>query len=790
MSFSENLLNKKPNKSISIKEMVDATISGEINGINFKSRIEDIRSLSNPWSDAKDAIKKIKLELPCVYISGFWNDKKIDSSNPPTEYTGYQHVDFDLEDNEKYFFNPHLILEFMKFFPAYPFIVFAAPSPSGKGLKVVVYVGKEAEPIHKEVYLEVVEFFKVTFKLNADLSCSDVTRAMLLTYHPNPYFRETTIPFNYKTTIQDKTEISTPVDRDLDDKTLERVNRCVSEITKGRLNIAHSYSDWDAIARSLSSLGESGREHFHMIAKQSPKYKKEENDAKFSYYLNKGTRASIGTFFFHFKQHGLTIKNNNMTETNELKFRMIGNEKKDEVEKEIFCPPHLSKELIDNLPSLLSTKHLGEISQMEESLYVLAAIQTFSTVIDNVQILHGGKSYFPNMFVFGVGNAGSGKSIIHNCFPLNQAINGFYDEIYDEELKAYKRSIRNKEEDNDEDIEVPKRKIHTIPADTSNAALMDILNTNGGTGNLIDTEADSSIGSRNQDWKNNDATLRKCASNEPLQANRKGGGVIFIDRPKAGFLITGTYDQFIALFKGSVENGLISRFIFFFLGQIDLHFDPRVFDNIQFHKKIETIKELSMQCRDLFEKIHKSSEIYFEINKPKHLAELKKIYPEWHSDAIKLFGNDIHATVNRFAITHKRIAAVLCILRAYDEDNFSDNFLNNPGSTINLSCDDTSFNQATEIMNVIREHNFYLFQYLKSQKPEDDNQIDHTAMRALKLLNNLPEEFKKSESNEIGLKLGYAERTVGKHLKFLVDKGLIESDGIGNYKKIRSKSKN
>jgi hypothetical protein len=89
MSFSNNLLNKKTNKSITIKELVDATISGEIHGINFKPRIEEIRSLSNPWSNAKDTIKKIKLEIPCVYISGFWNDKKIESSNPPTEYTGY-----------------------------------------------------------------------------------------------------------------------------------------------------------------------------------------------------------------------------------------------------------------------------------------------------------------------------------------------------------------------------------------------------------------------------------------------------------------------------------------------------------------------------------------------------------------------------------------------------------------------------------------------------------------------------------------------------------------------------
>ena len=63
MSFANNLLIKKTPESISIKQLVDATISGEIHGINFKPRIEEIRSLSNPWSNAKDTIKKIKLEI-------------------------------------------------------------------------------------------------------------------------------------------------------------------------------------------------------------------------------------------------------------------------------------------------------------------------------------------------------------------------------------------------------------------------------------------------------------------------------------------------------------------------------------------------------------------------------------------------------------------------------------------------------------------------------------------------------------------------------------------------------
>ena len=787
MSFANNLLIKKTPESISIKQLVDATISGEIHGINFKPRIEEIRSLSNPWSDAKDAIKKIKLEIPCVYISGFWNDKKIESSNPPTEYTGYNHMDFDLEDNEKYFSNHHLILEFMKFFPAYPFIAFAAPSPSGKGLKVVVDVGKNAEPIHKEVYLEVVDFFKKTFNLNADLSCSDVTRAMLLTYHPNPYFRETTTPFDYKKTLQDKPNAVPFVEKNLDDKTLGRVWEYVNEITRNGLNIAHKYQAWDAIARSLSSLGESGREPFHLISKQSPKYKQSENDEKFSYYLNKGTRATIGTFFFHCKQNGLTIKNNNMTQTNELKFPMIGNEVEKE-EIEVFSAPPLPDHLFEQLPEMLGVKHLGDISAMEKSLYVLSVIQTNSTLFDNVGILHDKKVYSLNLFVFGMGQAGSGKSIIQSCFPFNQMLNKIYMAKYDEELTSYKLMLKNSESEEELELDKPHLKVHTIPADTSSAALIEVLNINGGTGNMIDTEADSFIGSKNQEWKSNDSILRKIASNEPLQVNRKGGGIITVDKPRVGFLITGTPDQCISLFKGSVENGLVSRFLFFCLNHKDLHFDKRVFDCSGFDKKMDAINDLTLQHIELYEMVHHSEEILVLIDKPEHIEVLKETYSVWHFEAIKIFGENIHATINRLAIAHKRIAAILTILRLYDLGKYDDSFLNNPAKSVSLSCDDESFKMSLEIINVVRQHNFFVFQQLRSLKNEEDNKTDYSTMRMFELYNNLPDSFKKKESIEIGEKLNYKERTVGKHLKTLVDKKLLESDGLGNYRKILLKN--
>jgi hypothetical protein len=82
-----------------------------------------------------------------------------------------------------------------------------------------------------------------------------------------------------------------------------------------------------------------------------------------------------------------------MTETNELKFQMIGNEVEKE-EIEVFSAPPLPDHLFEQLPEMLGVKHLGDISAMEKSLYVLSVIQTNSTLFDNVGILHDKKVYF------------------------------------------------------------------------------------------------------------------------------------------------------------------------------------------------------------------------------------------------------------------------------------------------------------------------------------------------------------------------------------------------------------
>jgi hypothetical protein len=231
-----------------------------------------------------------------------------------------------------------------------------------------------------------------------------------------------------------------------------------------------------------------------------------------------------------------------------------------------------------------------------------------------------------NLFVFGVGQAGSGKSIIQSCFPFNQMLNKIYTAKYEEELTSYKLMLKNSESEEELELDKPQLKVHTIPADTSSAALIEVLNINGGTGNMIDTEADSFIGSKNQEWKSNDSILRKIASNEPLQVNRKGGGIITVDKPRVGFLITGTPDQCISLFKGSVENGLVSRFLFFCLNHKDLHFDKRVFDCSGFDKKMDAINDLTLQHNELYEMVHHSEEVLVLIDKPEHIEVLKETY--------------------------------------------------------------------------------------------------------------------------------------------------------------------
>ncbi len=89
------------------------------------------------------------------------------------------------------------------------------------------------------------------------------------------------------------------------DDTDERVYMACLEIKGRHIDMTENYHDWINLVFSLASLGEEGREYFHIVSSQNAKYTERETDRKFDGFLRGNGRIGIGAFFHYCKQYGV-----------------------------------------------------------------------------------------------------------------------------------------------------------------------------------------------------------------------------------------------------------------------------------------------------------------------------------------------------------------------------------------------------------------------------------------------------------------------------------------------------
>lgn len=92
---------------------------------------------------------------------------------------------------------------------------------------------------------------------------------------------------------------------DFVDDTDEIVHMACMEIMRRHIDMTSNYADWISIGFSLSTLGENGREYYHIISRQNAKYSERETNKKFDSFLKDNSRIGIGTFIHYCKMYGV-----------------------------------------------------------------------------------------------------------------------------------------------------------------------------------------------------------------------------------------------------------------------------------------------------------------------------------------------------------------------------------------------------------------------------------------------------------------------------------------------------
>jgi archaellum biogenesis ATPase FlaH len=184
-------------------------------------------------------------------------------------------------------------------------------SPSGDGYKWFVRIPKN-EFTHVLYFEAIKNYIKITYDLNVDSSCRNISRACFLSYDADAYLnfgdpKELDQSFlnNWMPKIEEKSyEINS---KDFDFQlNLSRVKSVVDQLLEHKINLTEDYEDWLKIGFSLCPLEEDGRSFYHSISKMSSKYDKREVNDKFSSLLvNYNGEISLGSFFFIAEQYGI-----------------------------------------------------------------------------------------------------------------------------------------------------------------------------------------------------------------------------------------------------------------------------------------------------------------------------------------------------------------------------------------------------------------------------------------------------------------------------------------------------
>jgi hypothetical protein len=259
----------------------------------FDERLKDeilrIRSI-----DDKARRNALKRTLPCATISGVFSPSR--KAENLQRHSGLICLDIDGQDNPAITDWENLKSQLSVLSQ----IAYCGLSLSGHGLFLIVPVAYPS--CHRQHFLQLCEDFH-GMGITLDRNCGDVCRLRTMSYDANPYVNERALIYNK--VKKEPLHRTAFIYDECGDDTIDKVARCCQEIELRHIDITSTYEDWYRVGFALTSLGERGREFFHICSRQNEKYKENETDRKFDSLLKSNGNITVATFFLACRQHGV-----------------------------------------------------------------------------------------------------------------------------------------------------------------------------------------------------------------------------------------------------------------------------------------------------------------------------------------------------------------------------------------------------------------------------------------------------------------------------------------------------
>ena len=569
---------------------------------------------------------------------------------------------------------------------------------------------------------------------------------------------------------------SVSINRDMNATLEEQIAEVTRRIEEAAVDITAGYDNWLTVGFALAdALGEGGRDYFHRVSRFYPQYNQQEADKQYTACVKAGRGAvTVKSFFGRAKDCGISVSF--PVEKPQQEFPSSDGIDGTDGMMETPAPepmPTFSQELYGHLPGILDEVARNATSNEDADLLILGSIVSFSACLTRVYGIYAGRQVYPNLFLFVTAPASAGKGRLTLCRRLVQPIHEQMRDLYRTEMENYRieKSRYEQAKKKNPDLEPPEEpplRLLFIPANSSATSVYQILNDNGGNGLMFETEGDTLANVFSSDFGNYSDGFRKAFHHEPISyTRRKDREFVELLRPRLSTVLSGTPRQISALIPDA-ENGLFSRFIFYYLG-FKLEW-LNVFARPHGSSLEEIFDDIGWGFTDLYQRLEMQPEIEFQFT-PDQQDRFNAYYGATQAEYHLLFGDDIIASVRRLGLITFRIAMVLSALR-----------LGDTGEEVStLICDDEDFDAAMAISRVLIRHTVRVYRELSSAdltKPAAER-----TDRQQQFLRSLPLTFSTKTFLEHAARLGIPNPTAERYIKNWCQIGLIHRIKQGNYEK-------
>jgi hypothetical protein len=740
-----------------IKDVGTRTLSEIVSGIrgaHYKEAVFQIRKAVGRGD--KEEANKLKKGLLGFTVSG--------------EFSGGRRMEFLKE------YNPFVILDIDKLaadvvkpllddinrieFTRASFI-----SPSGRGVKIIVKVDSKMEQ-HGVAYEQLAEYYQHALAAEIDRSGKDITRLCFMSHDPSAYFDPESAVFHVMN--------------------FEDAN--FGPLPESRLN--YSSGSGSSVEKEGADLNIDFEGAFAKCVIQTKEEIEFKNGNRNNFIYQLGVRCfhagipfevtdrlSKGVFDLSNEEIERTVKSAYNWKPRIEKTK-IGKGLSIELQDE--TPAPFSASVFSKLPDLLR-KGCGRFKEeRERDVFLTGALGVLSGCLPNVSGIYDGNLFYPNLYVFVIAPAASGKGALKFSKMLGM---GHHQQLLEASRKAqeeYKKALlkyevatmQYKKGKISEEPKEPKEvefKTLFIPANSSSAMLVRHLRDNDESGILFESEADTLGNVLKQDWGGYSDLMRKAYHHEPISYSRKQNNeFIEIVEPKLSVALSGTPGQVTGLIPSS-EDGLFSRFLFyaFEVGATWRDVSPkgRGFD---FQS---SFNELSNEVLGLVSFLKKHP-MNFKLS-DEQWRKLNEFYNGLVNETVTMAGKEALSMVRRSGLMMFRVVMIFSAIRKYEEQNVSKSVV----------CQDGDFEAAFSVVETFFHHAFFMFDRLPKRVK---NTFQFKNVRQQSLYDKLPRKFSKKEAIEIGADLKIPKRTVGRYLHLLMKSGYLvqaKSNEVGMYEK-------